>query len=373
MEGRGSSSNMPRRGFLHSLGLAALGSWFLGGRSAARPGSISPLGVNDRSSSRSDLLSFSGPRRDGVGNGRAEEIIPEMKDRVLDAIEGAERLYERRGALTGLPTGLSNFDRMTDGLHPAEMIVIASRPSMGKTALSLTIADHVAVVNKHPVAIFSLELTGQQIVQRLLCSRAKVNRRNLSNGFLSERDFPNLATAATKLADSQIYIDDTARLSIEALRVKATRLKQVHDIRLIVIDSLPLLRLENRCARMSRGEEITEVCFEIKTLAKELRVPVIALAQLNRRPEARPGGIPWLSDLRAASGIERHADLVGLLLRPEYYADDEDAREQLAGAAELIIAKQQNGSVGEVRLKFCKEFARFEDQPDGSGDAFQAG
>ncbi len=300
--------------------------------------------------------------RDGIRCGMTGDAIPEMKDRVLDAIEGMERLYERRGALTGLSTGLIDLDRMTDGLHPAEMIVIASRPSMGKTALSLTIADHVAVVNQHPVAFFSLELTAQQIVQRLLCSRAKVNLKKVGDGFLSEHDFPNLTHAASQLADSRIYIDDTARLSVEALRVKASHLKQTRDIQLVVIDSLPLLRLGDRRARMSRDEKIEEVCFEIKALAKELQVPIVALAQLNRRPEARPGGTPRLSDLREASGIERHADLVGLLLRPEYYADDEDDREQLDGQAELIIAKQRNGPVGEVRLRFHKEYARFEDQ-----------
>ena len=171
--------------------------------------------------------------------------------------------------------------------------------------------------------------------------------------------------AASRLAGSQVYIDDTARLDIDALWGKARYLKRVHDVQLIVIDHLQLLRPANRRGRDNRRVKAVEVCSEVKALAKELEIPIITLAQLNRRPEARHGGIPRLGDLRGASSIEQHADLVGLLVRPEYYADDEDNREQLNGEAELIIAKHRNGPVGEVRLKFREEFARFEDRDDG--------
>ena len=290
-----------------------------------------------------------------------EQIVP-MKDLVMEAIETIETLYERRGALTGLPTGFKDLDRLTSGLHPAEMIVVAARPSMGKTALAMNIAEHVALVAKHPVAVFSLEMSNQQLVQRLLCSRARVNLQKLRDGFLSERDFPNLTQAASKLAESQMYIDDSAGLSILELRAKARRLKSVYNIQLIVIDYLQLLRSTSRRAQDNRQLEIAEISAGIKGLAKELNVPIIVLAQLNRQPEARSGGKPRLSDLRESGSIEQDADLVALLVRSEVYEDDEEARAEKAGEAELIIAKQRNGPVGEVRLTFLKEFTRFEDR-----------
>jgi replicative DNA helicase len=289
------------------------------------------------------------------------QIVP-MKDLVMEAIETIETLYERRGALTGLPTGFKDLDRLTSGLHPAEMIVVAARPSMGKTALAMNIAEHVALVAKHPVAVFSLEMSNQQLVQRLLCSRARVNLQKLRDGFLSERDFPNLTQAASKLSESQMYIDDTAGLSILELRAKARRLKQMYNIQLIVIDYLQLLRSTSRRAQDNRQLEIAEISAGIKGLAKELNLPIIVLAQLNRQPEARSGGKPRLSDLRESGSIEQDADLVALLVRSEVYEDDEEARAEKAGEAELIIAKQRNGPVGEVRLTFLKEFTRFEDR-----------
>ena len=302
-----------------------------------------------------------------INEDRFKNAVPGMKDQVMEAIESIEKLYERRGAITGLPTGFKNLDQMTNGLHPAEMIVIAARPSMGKTAFAMNIAEHVAVTSKHPVAIFSLEMSSQQLVQRLLCSRARVNLGKVRDGFLSERDFPNLTAAASKLAESQIYIDDTAGLSILELRAKARRFKQMHDIQLIVIDYLQLLRSTSRRGQENRQIEIAEISSGVKALAKELKIPIIVLAQLNRNPEARAGGKPRLSDLRESGSIEQDADLVGLLVRSEYYAEDEEQREETRGEAELIIAKQRNGPVGEVKLTFLKEYTRFEDRAEVPG------
>ena len=299
-----------------------------------------------------------------INENRFKDHVPLMKDQVMEAIETIEKLYERRGAITGLASGFSNFDRLTNGLHPAEMVVIAARPSMGKTAFAMNVAEHVAVNTKQPVAIFSLEMSSQQLVQRLLCSRARVNLGKVRDGMLSERDFPNLMTAAAKLAESQIYIDDTAGLSILELRAKARRFKQMHDIKLIVIDYLQLLRSTSRRAQDNRQIEIAEISSGVKALAKELAIPIIVLAQLNRNPEARAGGKPRLSDLRESGSIEQDADLVGLLVRSEYYAEDEEQREETKGEAELIIAKQRNGPVGEVKLTFLKEYTRFEDRAD---------
>src|SRR6266487_1113048 len=227
-----------------------------------------------------------------VGEDRSKGQMLSMKDQVMEAIESIEKLYERKGGITGISTGFVEFDRMTSGMHASEMIVIAARPSMGKTALAMNIAEHVSINEKLPVGVFSLEMSSQQLVQRLLCSRARVNLQKVRDGFLGERDFPSLTAAASKLA--------------------------------------------------------------------ELKIPVIVVAQLNRQPEARSGGKPRLSDLRESGSIEQDADLVGLLVRPEIYEEDEEARAEKAGEAELIIAKQRNGPVGEIPLTFLKEFTRFE-------------
>jgi replicative DNA helicase len=297
-----------------------------------------------------------------VGEDRFKGQMLSMKDQVMEAIESIEKLYERKGGITGISTGFAEFDRMTSGLHPAEMIVIAARPSMGKTALAMNIAEHVAIESKLPVGVFSLEMSSQQLVQRLLCSRARVNLQKVRDGFLGERDFPNLTTAASKLAEAKIFIDDSAGLSILELRAKARRLKAQQDVQLLIVDYLQLLRSPSRRAQDNRQLEISEISAGLKSLAKELKIPVIVVAQLNRQPEARSGGKPRLSDLRESGSIEQDADLVGLLVRPEIYEEDEEARAEKAGEAELIIAKQRNGPVGEIPLTFLKEFTRFEDR-----------
>ena len=298
-----------------------------------------------------------------TGENVKTDLIP-TKELVLDAIDQIEKLYENRGAPTGLPTGFVELDRMTGGLHPAEMIVVAARPSMGKTALAMNIAEHVALAAKKAVAVFSLEMSSQQLVQRLLCSRAKVDLQRLRDGFLSERDFPNLTAAAARLREAQLFIDDSAGISIGEMRAKARRLKSQHDIQLIVVDYLQLLRSTSRRAQDNRQLEISEISGGIKSLAKELGIPILVVAQLNRQPDARAkeGGRPRLSDLRESGSIEQDADVVGLLVRPEYYEIDEDARQECAGEAELIIAKQRNGPTGEVTLTFLKQYTRFENR-----------
>ena len=294
------------------------------------------------------------------------EIIA-TKDLVMAAIEQIEKLYETRGSVTGLPTGFVDLDRMTSGLHPAEMIVIAARPSMGKTALAMNIAEHVAMNVGKAVGVFSLEMSSQQLVQRLLCSRAKVDLQRVRNGFLSERDFPNLTAAAAKLAAAKMFIDDTPGLSIIELRAKARRMKSQYEIQLVVIDYLQLIRSTSRRAQDNRQLEISEISGGIKALAKELNLPIIVVAQLNRQPDirAKEGGRPRLSDLRESGSIEQDADVVGLLVRPEYYETDEDAKQEKAGEAELIIAKQRNGPTGDIPLTFLKEFTRFESRHRG--------
>jgi replicative DNA helicase len=289
------------------------------------------------------------------------EIVP-TKVLVMEAIEQIEKLYENRGSVTGLSTGFIELDRMTSGLHAAEMIVIAARPAMGKTAFAMNIAEHVTMDIGKSVAVFSLEMSSQQLVQRILCSRARVDLQRVRNGFLSDRDFPNLTAAASQVAAANMFIDDTPGLTISELRAKARRMKSQQDIQLIVIDYLQLLRSMSRRAQDNRQLEISEISAGIKALAKELALPIIVIAQLNRQPDtrAKEGGRPRLSDLRESGSIEQDADLVGLLVRPEYYEIDDEGKQERAGEAELIIAKQRNGPTGDVPLTFLKQYTRFE-------------
>jgi replicative DNA helicase len=300
-----------------------------------------------------------------VGEFRFKDQMLDMRAQVMEAIESIEKLYERKGGITGIATGFAELDRMTSGLHAAEMIVIAARPSMGKTAFAMNIAEHVAIQEKQAVAVFSLEMSSQQLVQRLLCSRARVNLKKVRDGFLGDREFSSLTSAASKLADAKMFIDDSAGLTILELRAKARRLKAQHDIRLIVVDYLQLLRSTSRRGQDNRQIEISEISAGLKGLAKELNIPIIVVAQLNRNPENRTGdskGRPRLSDLRESGSIEQDADLVALLVREAYYADTEEERDEAAGNADLIIAKQRNGPTGDIPLTFLSEFTRFEDR-----------
>src|SRR6266487_4191745 len=297
-----------------------------------------------------------------VGEDRFKGQMLSMKDQVMEAIESIEKLYERKGGITGISTGFLEFDRMTSGLHPSEMIVIAARPSMGKTALAMNIAEHVAINEKLQVGVFSLEMSSQQLVQRLLCSRARVNLQKVRDGFLGERDFPSLTAAASKLAEAKIFIDDSASLTILELRAKARRLKAQQDVRLIIVDYLQLLRSTSRRAQDNRQLEISEISAGLKGLAKELKIPIIVVAQLNRHPGQRSGGNPRLIDPRDPRSIQQDSGSAAVVVTPEIYEEDEEARAEKAGEAELIIAKQRNGPVGEIPLTFLKEFTRFEDR-----------
>ena len=295
-----------------------------------------------------------------VSEKRVNENLPDIKTHVNNAIEAIELLHKNKGAITGVPTGFKEFDVMTNGLHPSEMIVIAARPSMGKTALAMNIAEHAAVDHNKAVAIFSLEMSSQQLVQRLLGSRGRVDLQKVKNGFLAKGDMNHLAMAADAFSKSKIYIDDTAGLSILELRAKARRLMDRHDLSLIVIDYLQLLKSPSKRAQENRQIEIAEISGGIKALAKELSIPIIVLAQLNRESEKRGDGKPRISDLRESGSIEQDADVVGLLYRSAYYAKDEEEKAEKAGEAALIIAKQRNGPTGEVPLTFLSEFTRFE-------------
>jgi replicative DNA helicase len=297
-----------------------------------------------------------------ISSEKATSGAQPVKDLIKDAMTSIERLYDQRGALTGLSTGFRDLDKLTSGLHPANMIVVAARPSMGKTALAMNLAEHAAVDNQLPVGVFSLEMSSEELVKRLLCCRAKVNLRAVRDGFLAEKDFHPLTTAASQLMKAPLYIDDTPGLTIHQVRARARRLKSQYDIRLLVIDYLQLMRAPSRRADVNRQVEIADISAGVKALAKELSIPIVVLSQLNRQPEQREGGRPKLSDLRESGAIEQDADVVGLLVRPEVYQEDAEDRAAKEGEATLIIAKQRNGPTGDVSLTFLKEYTSFVDR-----------
>jgi len=285
---------------------------------------------------------------------KVEPSFTPLKDIIKDSIETIDNLYQNKTHVTGLPTGFTDFDIQTAGLQPSDFIVIAGRPSMGKSSFALNLIENIAVKENIPVAIFSLEMSKEQLVQRLLCSHARVPIHKVRTGYLSQSDWPNLTNAAGHLSEAPIYIDDTPGISVLELRAKARRLKSHHNIRLILIDYLQLMQGSGDSE--SRQQEISEISRSLKALARELDIPVIAISQLSRKSEDRTDKRPLLSDLRESGAIEQDADLVVLLFRQEYYYPNEENK----GKAEVIIAKQRNGPVGMIPFTFIKEYTRFE-------------
>jgi replicative DNA helicase len=304
-----------------------------------------------------------------ISEERVEANTRTIKDLVRRAIVTIEEFHQRQGMLTGLSTGFPDFDKMTTGLHGGEMIVIAARPSVGKTSLAMNMCEHVAVDLRQPVGVFSLEMTAESLVLRMLCSRSRVNLRSVREGFLAERDFPKLTGTAGKLANAPLFIEDTSGLSILQLRAKARRMHNQYGIKLFVVDYLQLLHSTARRAE-NRQQEIADISSGIKALAKELNVPVIVLSQLNREVE-RDRREPRLSDLRESGAIEQDADLVGLLYRPNAGNDEENpapVHEADALPINLLVAKQRNGPTGEVTLTFLRSITRFESASKVSAD-----
>jgi replicative DNA helicase len=295
-----------------------------------------------------------------ISESRVQTQTTTIKDLVKKAITTIEDFHQRQGMLTGVGTGFTDLDKMTSGLHGGEMVVIAARPSVGKTSLAMNIAEYVAIEQRLPVGVFSLEMTSESLVLRMLCSRSRVNLRNVREGFLAERDFPKLTGSAGKLANAPLFIDDSSALSILQLRAKARRMWQQYGIKLFVVDYLQLLHSTARRAD-NRQQEIADISSGIKSLAKELSVPVIVLSQLNRELEREKNRKPRLSDLRESGAIEQDADVVGLLYKPS--SDDDDSgssAEEDAVPMNLLIAKQRNGPTGDVNLTFLKSYTRFE-------------
>ena len=279
-----------------------------------------------------------------------------IRNIVIDTVGRVETLYENQGGLTGISTGFRDLDRDTSGLQKSDLILVAARPSMGKTAFTLNIATYAAM-HGHTVAFFSLEMSKEQLVQRMLCSEGGIDSQRLRTGQLEDADWDRLINTADRVSKASIYIDDTAGINVMDLRSKARRLKAEHGLDLIVIDYLQLMQGRSKGGDNSRQQEISEISRSLKALARELDVPVVALSQLSRSVESRTVKKPMLSDLRESGSLEQDADIVMFLYREDYY-DQETERKNIT---EVIIAKHRNGPIGTIELFFQKEFTKFRD------------
>jgi replicative DNA helicase len=285
---------------------------------------------------------------------RTRQGFKSIKTLLKSTVEQIDLLFEKDEPITGLPTGFTEFDEMTSGLQGGDLIIVAGRPSMGKTSFALNLAQYSAVKQQAPVAVFSMEMPGEQLAMRMLSSLGRIDQHRLRTGKLAEEDWPRLSSAVSMLSDVPLFIDDSAALNPTELRARARRLKREHDLALIVIDYLQLM--ETSGGSENRATEISEISRSLKALAKELHVPVIALSQLNRSLEQRPNKRPVMSDLRESGAIEQDADLIVFIYRDEVYNEDSPDK----GIAEIIIGKQRNGPIGTVRLTFLGQFTSFE-------------
>lgn len=288
-----------------------------------------------------------------IAQDRSVQTYESIKNVLVTTLERIETLYNNKGGITGIPTGFHDLDQMLSGLQRADLVIIAARPSMGKTSLMLNIGQHVAVSERMPIAIFSLEVAKEQLVQKMLCSEARIDSQRLRTGYLNEDDWEKLTYAVGRLSEAPIFIDDTPALSALELRARARRLKAEHGLDLILIDYLQLMQSKGRIE--NRTQEIAEITRSLKSLARELSVPVIALAQLSRAVETTSDNIPRLNHLKESGEIEQTADVVAFIYREDYY----NPQTENQGMADIIIAKQRNGPTGTVKLGWQKQYTRF--------------
>jgi replicative DNA helicase len=285
---------------------------------------------------------------------RGRQGFVSMRSAVKEAFQILHSRFENKGSVTGIPTGFTDLDEMTAGLQPSDLIIVAARPAMGKTAFSLNMAENAAMRTKKAVAVFSMEMSASQLAFRLISSVGRINQQHLRNGDIQEEEWPRVTSAITLLSEAKIFIDDTPALSPSELRARCRRLKREHDLGLIVIDYLQLMQVPGN--RENRATEISEISRNLKALAKELHVPVIALSQLNRSLEQRADKRPVMADLRESGAIEQDADVIMFIYRDEYYNQDSPDK----GLAEIIIGKQRSGPTGSVKLTFLGQYTKFE-------------
>ncbi|MCW8855292.1 MAG: replicative DNA helicase [Gammaproteobacteria bacterium] len=284
---------------------------------------------------------------------RAGNGFVDIKRLLTNTVEKIDELFGLDGHITGVPTGFHEFDKMTTGLQEGDLVIVAGRPSMGKTTFAMNIAENAAIAENIPVAIFSMEMPGESLTMRMISSLGRINQQNLRTGDLSDDDWPRITSAVSILSDKKVFIDDSSALSVSEVRARARRLKREHGLGLIVIDYLQLM---SGSGGENRATEISEISRGLKALAKELSVPVIALSQLNRSLEQRTDKRPVMSDLRESGAIEQDADLIVFIYRDEVYNDDSPEK----GTAEIIIGKQRNGPIGKTRVTFLGKYTKFE-------------
>ncbi len=298
-----------------------------------------------------------------IADARIGTGFTSLADLVDSALDTVEKLQQFKSAVTGVPTGFYDLDHMTSGMQPTDLVIIAARPSMGKTSFVLNIAQTAALQYGKTVGIFSLEMSKEQLFMRMLTSEARVDAQRLRQGMLLERDLPAIAQAAERLSMGKVFIDDTASIGVLEMRAKARRLKAEHDLHMLVIDYVQLMQGRGRFE--NRQQELTSISRSLKALAKELGVPVLLLSQLSRAPDARADHRPMLSDLRESGALEQDADVVMFIYREDRYKEPEAEDTNIA---EIIIAKQRNGPVGTAKLVFINENTRFENLERGSSD-----
>ena len=306
----------------------------------------------------SELLDFAETRVFAIAEQTAQEGGPQaIKSILVRTVEKIDSLYHSGESVTGLPTGLTDLDQLTTGLQPADLIIVAGRPSMGKTTLAMNMAEHVAIKSSQPVLVFSMEMPADALAMRMMSSLGRLDQHRLRTGKLNDNDWPRITSAVHMLSEAPLFIDDTPALSPTEFRARARRLvKEQGSLGLIVVDYLQLMRVTGSKVD-NRTAEISEISRSLKALAKELRVPVIALSQLNRSLEQRQDKRPMMSDLRESGAIEQDADLICFIYRDEVYNEDSPDK----GCAEIIVAKQRNGPIGRVKVAFLGQYTRFED------------
>jgi replicative DNA helicase len=300
-----------------------------------------------------------------IAEDRIRQGFVPLRDLVQSSFATIEKLQQHKGLDTGVPTGFVDLDEMTSGLQPSDLVLVAARPSMGKTSFVLNIAQHVGTSTDMTVGFFSLEMSKEQLFMRMLTSEARIDAHRFRTGYLNEKDYGRLSHALGTLAEARVFIDDTASIGVLEMRAKARRLKAEHGLHLLIIDYIQLMQGRGRFE--SRQTELASISRSLKGLAKELGVPIVALSQLSRAPETRSDHRPQLSDLRESGALEQDADVVMFIYREEQYRDsDGNPNQEAEGMAEIIIGKQRNGPVGTARLAFIKEHTRFENLAHGS-------
>jgi replicative DNA helicase len=299
-----------------------------------------------------------------IADRKVRDGFVSLRDLATGSLETIERLHARKELITGVPTGFTDLDEMTSGLQPSDLVIVAARPSMGKTSLVLNIAQHVGTKTGLTAGIFSLEMSKEQLFLRMLTAEARIDAHRLRGGFLGERDWGKLSTAIGSLSEAKIFIDDTPSIGVLEMRAKCRRLAAEHGLHLVIVDYIQLMQGRGRFE--NRTLELASISRALKGLAKELNAPIVVLSQLSRAPESRSDHRPQLSDLRESGALEQDADVVVFIYREDLYADKSQPPSESEGVAELIIGKQRNGPTGIVKLAFIREFTRFENLAMGS-------